>query len=96
MLLSSKHTRSTMLFRLKHNKSDYQSKTATKEQIAAYEAKLEAALKTKMANYGQAKFNEDYDVTDQNIAVFTGKLSENYLQEAYDAADLEAKIPGST
>ena len=75
----------------KTDKSDYQSKTATKEQIAAYEAKLEAALKTKMANYGQAKFNEDYDVTDQNIAVFTGKLSENYLQEAYDAADLEAK-----
>ena len=75
----------------KTDKSDYQSKTATKEQIAAYKAKLEAALKTKMANYGQAKFNEDYDVTDQKIAVFTGKLSENYLQEAYDAADLEAK-----
>lgn len=75
----------------KTDKSDYQSKTATKEQIAAYKAKLEAALKTKMANYGQAKFNEDYDVTDQDIAVFTGKLSENYLQEAYDAADLEAK-----
>ena len=75
----------------KTDKSDYQSKTATKEQIAAYEAKLEAALKTKMANYGQAKFNEDYDVTDQNIAAFTGKLSENYLQEAYDAADLEGK-----
>jgi|GEM_PF-2767709 len=69
----------------------YQGKNATKEQLKAYEAKLEAALKTKMADYGQAKFNEDYDVTEQDIVSFTDRLSENYLQKAYDAADLEAK-----
>lgn len=71
----------------KTDRTDYQSKTATKEQIAAYEAKLEAALETKKADYGKAKFEKDYD----NTSSLVDNLSEKYLKEAYDAADLEAK-----
>lgn len=69
----------------------YQSKTATKEQIVAYEAKLEAAFETKKADYGKAKFEKDYDITDAKTSAFIGSLSQKYLKKAYDAADLEAK-----
>ena len=65
----------------------YQGKVATGEQIDAYEAKLKAALETKKADYGTAKFDEDYDDTSGLV----DELSETYLQKSYDAADLEAK-----
>ena len=70
------------------DKDTYQKTVAGSAAVAKYQAKLEAELVGKKADYGNTKFAEDFDITD---ATFITNLVNKYLKVAYSDADLETK-----
>ena len=71
------------------DQTKFQNLKTTKEAVSKYDALLDAALASKIADYGTAKFNKDYESTSSLVAGADG-LVKTYIETAYDTAGLEA------